>query len=164
MAKRLVVILGFTMLGVLAVSAQTVGLGPMIGVALPQGDTTQDIQFDDWEANLNWGFFVNIPLLSTFHLSPSSEIYKLGDANATDMAMAFKFIVPLTSLDIHAGLVAGLTAVSETIAPHVGILAGLSFDLVSNLDILVATKYKVLFNDGENVRILHAGVGLLFQF
>ena len=161
--KRLVVALVLVIFVCGAAGAQSVGLGPVIGLAFPQG-STPDIEADDWEAALNWGFFVNIPLLSTFHISPSAELYKLGGENATDMALAFKFIVPLANLDIHFGFVPGLTAVSDATAAHVGLVGGVSFLLISNLDLYVQGKYKVLFQGDENLKMLHANAGILFQF
>ena len=144
-------------------AGDSVGLGLSLGAAFPQG-STESISSTDWKTSFNWGFYVNIPLVYTFHLTPSSELYKLNDANATDMSIAFKFIVPLARLDLYAGFVPGLTAVSDLIAPHVGVLAGVSFPLISNLEIFVQAKYNFLFEGGRNMRILHANVGLLFNF
>jgi len=144
-------------------SGDSVGLGISAGVTLPQGDTA-GIPSTDWKMALNWGFYVNIPLIYTFHLTPSSELYKFEDQNATDMSIAFKFIVPLYRFDLYAGFVPGLTTVGETKAFHVGLLVGGNFPLVSNLDFFVQGKYKWLFEGGENLRVLHANVGILFNF
>ena len=144
-------------------SGGSVGLGISAGFTFPQGDTS-DIQSTDWKAALNWGFYVNIPLISTFHLTPSSELYKFDDQNATDMSIAFKFIVPLSRFDLYAGFVPGLTAIGEVTALHVGLLVGGNFPLVSNLDFFIQGKYKWLFQGGENLRVLHANVGVLFNF
>jgi hypothetical protein len=155
-------------LGVLAPPAcqaqgDSVGLGISVGTAFPQGNT-DSISSTDWKMSLNWGFYVNIPLIYPFHLTPSSELYKFDDQNATDMSIAFKFIVPLSRFDLYAGFVPGLTAVKTVTAPHVGVLIGGNFPLVSNLDVFVQGKYKFLFEGNENLRVLHANVGLLFNF
>ncbi len=144
-------------------SGDSVGLGISAGVTFPQG-STPSISSTDWKTSLNWGFYVNIPLIYTFHLTPSSELYKFDDQNATDMAIAFKFIVPLSRLDLYAGFVPGLTAIGEVTALHVGLLIGANFPLISNLDFFVQGKYKFLFEDGENLKVLHANVGVLFNF
>jgi hypothetical protein len=144
-------------------SGGSVGLGISAGVIFPQGDTT-NIASTDWKTAINWGFYVNIPLIYTFHLTPSSELYKFDDQNATDMSIAFKFIVPLSRFDLYAGFVPGLTAVGAETAFHVGILVGGNFPLISNLDFFVQGKYKWLFEGGENLRVLHANVGILFNF
>ena len=144
-------------------SGGSVGLGISAGITFPQGNTPE-IPSTDWKAALNWGFYVNIPLIYTFHLTPSSELYKFEDQNATDMAIAFKFIVPLSRFDLYAGFVPGLTAVGESTALHVGLLVGANFPLISNLDIFVQGKYKWLFEGGENLKVLHANVGILFNF
>ena len=134
-----------------------------MGVAMPQGDTA-DIPTADGKSSFNWGFYVNIPIISTLHLTPSSELYKFDDQNATDMALAFKFIVPLSRLDLYAGFVPGLTAVSKVVAPHVGILAGVAMPLISNLELFAQGKYNWLFRGDENLRVLHLNAGVLFNF
>ncbi len=147
-----------------AAGAQSgVGLGVAVGTTFPQ-NSTDDISFDDWDPSVNWGFYVDIPLLSSFHITPSAELYKLGDENATDMALAFKFIVPLSHLDFYAGFVPGLTATGSTTSIHIGVVAGAAFVLVSNVDWFVQGKYKFVFEGGENIRVLHLNAGLLFRF
>jgi hypothetical protein len=65
-------------------TGDSVGLGLSLGVALPQGSTA-NISSIDWQPSFDWGFYVNIPLIATFHLTPSAELYKLADQNATDL-------------------------------------------------------------------------------
>ena len=144
-------------------SASSVGLGVAAGLAFPQGSTV-GIASTDWQTSFNWGFYVNIPLISTFHLTPSAELYRFEDQNATDFDLAFKFIVPLPRFDLYAGLVPGLTAVGAVTAPHVGILGGGAFRLVANLDMFVQAKYMWLFEGGGNLRVLHVNTGILFVF
>jgi len=144
-------------------SASSVGLGVAVGLAFPQGSTA-GIPITNWRTSFNWGFYVNIPIISTLHLTPTSELYRLGGSNATDFSLAFKFIVPLPRLDLYAGLVPGLTAVTDLIAPNVGLLAGASFPLVGNLDLFVQGKYSWLFEGGGSLRVLHANTGILFVF
>ena len=144
-------------------AGDSVGLGISVGGAFPQG-STNSISSTDWKTSLNWGFYVNIPLIYTFHLTPSSELYKFDDQNATDMSIAFKFIVPLSRFDLYAGFVPGLTAVTDVTAPHVGVLVGGSFPLISNLDVFIQGKYKFLFEGTENLRVLHVNMGILFNF
>ena len=142
-----------------------VGLGVSLGAAFPEGQVDKD-KFDvsNWDAGFNWGFYVNIPILSTFHLTPSAELYKMGDQNTTDISLAFKFIIDVWKLDLFVGLVPGLTAVNDIIAPNVGGLGGLSFNLFSNVDMFFQIKYKILFNGDHNSRVLHANAGFLFNF
>jgi hypothetical protein len=91
-------------------------------------------------------------------------LYKFDDQNATDMSIAFKFIVPLSRFDLYAGFVPGLTAVTDVTSLHVGLLVGGNFPLISNLDVFVQGKYKFLFEGGENLKVLHVNVGILFNF
>ncbi len=140
-----------------------VGLGVLAGVTLPHGETT-DIPSNDWEPAFNWGFFVDIPLVQAFHIATSSELYTLDGDAATDMALSFKFIVPLSSFDLYAGVVAGITAVADDIAPHVGAVAGGAWILVSNLDAFVQGKYNIVLDGNENIRVLHLNAGLIFRF
>ena len=143
--------------------ADSIGLGIALGAAFPAGSTPA-ISSGSGSVSFNWGFYVNIPLIYTFHITPSAELYKFDAQNATDMAIAFKFIVPLSRFDLYAGAVPGLTAVGDIIAAHVGVLAGSSFQLVSNLDVFVQGKYKWVFQGEQNVRVLHANAGILFNF
>jgi hypothetical protein len=145
-------------------SSDSVGLGVSLGVAFPEGQLDSDIVTDDWDAGFNWGFYVNIPLVYTFHLTPSAELYKIGDQNATDISLAFKFIINVWRLDLFVGVVPGLTAVNDIIGANVGGLGGLSFNLFANLDLFIQAKYKVLFHGDRNTRVLHANAGILFTF
>ncbi len=144
-------------------SADSVGLGVAVGLAFPQ-DSVPGIPSTDWKTSFNWGFYVNIPIISTLHLTPSAELYRFDNTNATDFSLAFKFIVPLSRFDLYVGLVPGLTAVADVTAPNVGLLAGGSFRLVGNLDLFVQGKYDWVFRNGENLRVLHANTGILFIF
>lgn len=146
-------------------SSESVGLGVSLGVAFPEGTLDRDkVDLDDWDAAFNWGFYVNIPLIYTFHLTPSAELYKIGDQNATDISLAFKFIVNVWKLDLFVGVVPGLTTVADITAPNVGGLAGLSFNLFANLDFFLQAKYKIMFHGDRNARTLHGHAGILFTF
>lgn len=160
----LTVVLALSALACLPLAAQQqspVGLGVALGTALANG-STQNIQSGG--TSFNWGFYVNIPLLYTFHVTPSSELYKLNDQNATDIDLAFKFIVPLSDFALYAGFVPGLTAVGSVLDPHVGVLAGATFPLVSNLDIFAQAKYNVIFDGNQNLPVVHLNAGILFKF
>jgi hypothetical protein len=145
------------------VSASSVGLGLAAGAALPQGQIPGVIS-TDWQPSFNWGFYVNIPLIYTFHITPSSELYTLGSQNATDFDISFKFIVPLSDFNFYAGFAPGLTAVSEILAPHVGFLAGGGFTLISNLEAFVQAKYTYVFQGNQNLGVFHVNAGVLFTF
>ena len=163
MSLVIVLVISVAALSSAQVSGDSVGLGVAVGIALPQGSTAE-ISSTDWKMSFNWGFYVNIPLIYTFHITPSAELYKLDKQNVTDMSIAFKFIIPLPRFDLYAGFVPGLTAVTDLTAAHVGLLVGGNFPLISNLDVFVQGKYKWVFKGGENLRVLHANVGLLFNF
>ncbi len=161
---------GFLLLAVLGIgpaaadsSATSVGLGLSAGLALPNGGTAS-ISSPSWQPSFNWGFYVNIPLVSTFHITPSAELYRFGSQNATDIDLAFKFIVPLGVFDAYIGVAPGLTAVQDILPLHVGALGGATFRLISNLDAFVQVKYTVLFEGSQNMGILHVTAGVLFAF
>ena len=142
----------------------SVGLGVSVGAAFPEGETSDKINVKNWDGSFNWGFYVNIPLIYTFHITPSAELYKFREDNATDVSLAFKFIIPLPLLDIYLGFVPGLTTVGDFTGAHVGGIAGVAFNLIANLDLFVQGKYKVLFEGDHNIRVLHANAGVLFHF
>ncbi len=144
-------------------SGSSVGLGLSLGAAIPTAAPLV-VAGADSSVSFNWGFYVNIPLIYTFHLTPSSELYRFGTQNATDFDIAFKFIVPLSVFNIYAGFVPGLTTVSDVLAVHVGALAGGSFRLISNLEAFIQAKYVWLFMGAQNFGVFHLNAGILFTF
>ena len=172
MKRTTTVLLTVLFAGLLAMPAaassekSSVGLGVSVGVSFPEGSKTEEVPVEDWAASFNWGFYVNIPLIYTFHITPMAELYKFGNQNATDIALGFKFIIPAWVLDIYVGFVPGLTTVGEVTAPHVGGAVGCAFNLFSNLDLFIEGKYKVMFNleEDTNITVLHANAGILYHF
>lgn len=143
-------------------SPDGVGLGLSIGTVFPKGG---DIEFSD--VGLDWGFWVDIPIAWTFHISPSAEIYNVGgdvdgDTVATDIIINFKFIVPVSFLKLFFGAAGGVT-VFDGYAANAGLIAGASFPLIGNLEAFVSAKYKILIDD-PNIHMIHANAGLLFVF
>ncbi|TVQ25730.1 MAG: hypothetical protein EA382_06595 [Spirochaetaceae bacterium] len=158
--RRLLAVAVFVIIGTTAVTArpQSVSLGVGAGVAaMHRVDQPADVSFA-------WGFAVNIPVISTLHLSPSSEIYRDAGVYATDIALAFRFVVPLRTADLYVGVAPGLTASGTTTAPHVGALGGVVLPLISNVSWFAQYKYKVVFAGATNSRFSHANAGLLFSF
>lgn len=138
--------------------ARGVGLGVAAGVAVPDGG---DVDFD---AAFNWGFFVDIPLISTFHITPSTLLYNFNGVDATDVSLNFKFMIPLGLMELFVGVMAGLTS-SAVLDPHAGVLAGASINLLANVDIFAQANYKfVLRDDDTTVRDLQIYAGPLFRF
>ena len=146
-----------------AQSQNPVGLGVSFGLADASG-STGNIANPGGTVSFNWGFYVDIPLRYTFHITPSSELYMIQGFNATDIDLAFKFFVPLSGFAIYVGVVPGLTAVTSVLDPHVGALVGGTFQLVSNLEFFLQGKYNVVFDGGQNMQIIHANAGILFKF
>lgn len=145
-----------------AEAARPVGLGAALGVAIPdQGELVLDPAFA-------WGFYTDIPLLSTFTITPSTILYRVDPqsgqgASATDVSLSFKFVVPVGPLEPFVGLTAGVTS-SATLNPHVGGLLGASINLVSNLDVFAQVAYRLTIADGANVSTWHIFAGPLFRF
>lgn len=143
-------------------AARPVGLGAALGVALPErGDITIDPAFA-------WGFYTDIPLLSTFTITPSTVLYRVdpqtgAGAAATDVSLTFKFVVPIGPLEPFVGLTGGVTS-SETLDPHVGGLLGVSLNLVANLDVFGQVAYRLTVADGSNIGTWHIFAGPLFRF
>src|SRR5215467_2034836 len=118
--------------------ARGVGLGVGAGVAVPSASGTDALK-PDFKAGFNWGFFVDIPLLYTFHITPSTLVYKMTDNNAanmgayttqaTDVSLNFKFIIPVGPIAPFAGVTAGLTS-TQHIDPHAGVLAGVGVSVL----------------------------------
>jgi len=149
-----------------AQSAKGVGLGVAVG-AVSSGTKLEGLN-ESVGTGFSWGFFVDIPLASTFYISPATTLYQLdlglGKRPATDVALNFKFIVPLSNVKLGAGISAGLTVAEETNMPHVGALGYFSMNLIENLDAFGMVQYKHLIRDVQAVDDVHAHTGLMFRF
>ena len=143
-----------------------------VGLGIAAGAVSSGTELDGLEKSLgtgfSWGFFVDIPLTKTFYISPATTLYELdfgpGKRPATDVALNFKFIVPVASLKLGAGVSAGLTVAEEKYMPHMGALGYLSMNLVSNLDGFAMVQYKHLVRDIQAVDDIHAHAGVMFRF
>ena len=158
-----------TMLGTASqahASAKGVGLGVAAG-AVSSGTELDGLE-KSVGTGFSWGFFVDIPLTSTFYISPATTLYELdfgmGRRPATDVALNFKFIVPIAAVKLGAGVSAGLTVAEETYMPHMGALGYLSMNIASNLDAFAMVQYKHLVRDIQAVNDVHAHAGLMFRF
>ena len=112
----------------------------------------------------NFGFFVDLPIISTFHICPSAEMYDLDETSMTDIAIAFKFVIPMGGLKPYIALVPGITSVGNEREGHLGAAGGVYWHLVSNLHLALQAKYKETLSSGSGVRVIHANGGLLFRF
>lgn len=143
--------------------ARGVGLGVAAGVNLAEA---KDL---DLNTSFAWGFFVDIPLLATFHLTPAATVYELGDGDTTvshtDIDLNFKFIVPIQRLSLGAGVTTGITTGLDKYRGHFGGLGYAGFNVIANLDLFAMGQYKYLATgdaapDFNNV---HVFGGLMFR-
>lgn len=142
------------------------GRGPIrlsaaLGASFPHGSGR-------WDPTFAWGFFVDLPLISHFYVTPSAILYELdprdaGGTAAADVSMSFKFGLPIDAFELYAALTTGLTSADE-IDVHFGGLGGASFQLLDNLDVFVQVTYRVILADVGNVQNLQAFVGPSFRF
>lgn len=136
-------------------------LGAAVGASFPHG-------VGEWDPAFAWGFFVDLPLVSRFYITPSAVLYQLdpreGDGfSAADVSMSFKFGFPIDAFELYGALTTGLTSADE-VDVHFGGLAGMSFQLLDNLDVFVQVNYRVILADVGNVQDLKAFVGPAFRF
>ncbi|MBN2695642.1 hypothetical protein JXR93_13355 [bacterium] len=122
----------------------------------------------DESSELIWGFYVDIPIISTFHITPSALVYKIGDLSATDISLAFKFKIPLHLLTLYVDFLGGLTQAQFTpedgLSTHVGIGGGGYFNFVSNISVFGEVNYKTIIRDDGNIKNYTAMAGLLWSF
>lgn len=145
-----------------AEAKRAVGLGVGAGIAVP---TIEDVS-----TNPTWafGFYTDIPLISTFHITPSTLVYRIERDNgkkesATDVSINFKFMIPIGRVDIFVGVTGGVTS-TDVLRPHVGALAGVSVNLVSNLDVFVNAGYKAILTGDEQIHEIQIFAGPLIRF
>ena len=139
-----------------------VGLGLAAGFQVPRG-------IEPLSSSGAWGFYTDIPLLRTFHISPSTIVYRLDRKDgsrrmaATDISMNFKFIVPLQRWDLMAGVTTGISSL-DALTPHMGVLGGVSFKVVSNLHFFAHGQYRYLLDDDGVIHDTQLLFGPLFKF
>lgn len=145
-----------------------VGLGVAIGAAHSGTELTVDEIKSKAGSSFAWGFFVDIPLLETFYLTPSAMLYELdlgGEKRAlTDVDLNFKFIVPLSSVRLGAGVTAGVTSGLGKYVGHWGGLGFLSLNLVSNIDVFLLAQYKRVLYEVKELEHLQGYLGGMFRF
>ncbi len=176
-------------LATLAVSAPARAQNPSgvgLGIAAGLDYSTADRIFeDDSNTSFAWGFFVDIPLLDTFVISPQTTLYDLDIAvddgslepgeqveainqAVTDVGLNFKFMIPLRSVSLGAGILAGATTGLGDYRLHYGALAQLNVKLLSNIDGFILAQFKridvgdELLN--EDINKVHVFAGGMFRF
>ena len=150
-------------------ATKQVGLGVAAGASWPMA--SEAIQGGLSGASFDWGFFVDIPLVAAFHITPSAMLYRLkvndNWHSVTDIDLNFKFIVPIGPMSLHAGVLMGLTSGADldpkVLTPHSGVLGGVALELVSNLEGFVMVNYKMLFHELERVNNLHTYAGVMIR-
>ena len=153
--------------------ASGVGLGVAGGFAYSHTKVDRAGVQEAVGARPAWGFFVDIPLLPTFYISPAAMLYTMKGINGdtkdeaiTDVDLNFKFIVPVGALHFGAGLTAGLSSgVESGYVPHYGVLGFASLNLVANLDGFALVQYKRLSRStSPQIDDWHGFLGAMFHF
>ncbi len=148
-----------------------VGLGVIGGAAFPIANSRS------YKITESWGFYVDVPIISTFHITPAATLYRLDpkddttptNAGITDLSMNFKFVIPLPGWKIFIaammGASNGLFVNNDFIHLHVGGNLGFGYRIVSNLDFVLMGQYKLIVDgDQSNLNMIQAMGGLQFNF
>lgn len=169
--KKLIIIL--TMLLSVSLFAGNNASGVKLGVAagFNYSDISKDNVIKDHNS-LIWGFYVDIPLISTFNIVPSAMLYRVNylssDLVATDISLSAKFKVPLAALTLYALGTGGLTQIQlsakDGISPHVGFGLGASLNLISNISFFGEGNYRIILADNGNIKNYFLSVGILWGF
>jgi hypothetical protein len=162
------VVLLLTPMRALADTPRLVGLGVGVGLAAPFGSlSTQEGRQELSKANFDWGFYVDIPLAYGFHLTPHAELYNVNSKlTATDLGLAFKFIIEIPRFRPYVGIDVGDTSLSPGQQPNVGALAGVDINLVANFDAFVEARYSEVLRQtlvGGNLANVQAFAGFLIR-
>lgn len=149
-------------------SARGVGLGAGVGLAAPFGKVKTADGLKTLSPNFEWGFYVDIPLAYGFHLTPHAELYNVSDKlTATDIGLAFKFIIETPGVRPYFGVQVGDTNLISAQQLNVGGMLGAYIKLVANLEAFVELRYTQVLRDttvGGDVRTVHALAGGLLRF
>ncbi len=176
----IVAILAFTLIPSFAAAQEDGMEGPsnkQVGVGLVAGAAFPFANNEDYAITESWGFYVDIPVISTFHISPATTLYRLdhkkngdiGNKGITDISLNFKFVIPLPGWKIWLAALMGISnghfKNGDFIQPHVGGNTGFSYRVVSNLDILLSAQYKLIIDgDQRNINMIQSMAGLQFNF
>ncbi len=140
--------------------ADSPGLALFSGFVLPDSRNSSN----DDDGSHNFGFFVDLPLVYTFHISPGAELYKVGRSNYTDLVISFKFMIPLKGITFFGALVPGITNSGSDRYGHLGLAAGIELKIISNIAFFGQFKYKETLSSGSGLRAFHFNGGLIFHF
>jgi len=154
--------------------AQGTSLGVEGGVSWQINDANSELA-DISEA---YGFFVDLPLTSTFYISPETVFYRHniitsgntdGDfgSGVTDLSLNFKFIVPLGKSKLSVAMRGGATngIRSESGFPmtvHFGFSAGYMYNFISNLAFTTKVMWTFMPSEQGNLYRLFGMIGLRF--
>jgi len=164
--------LGFVLgLLILGTSSNAFAHARNVGLGVAIGGTYSPTQLNkvDVGSGFGWGFFVDIPLLDTFVISPAAMLREsdFGDGNGkrpvTDIDINFKFIVPMGKMKLGAGVLGGITS-ADKFYGHYGALGYWSIQAVSNLDIFLLGQYKQTLLETSQIDDLHVYIGGMFRF
>ena len=140
-----------------------------VGLGVAVGGTYSPTQLNtiDVGSGFGWGFFVDIPLLDTFVISPAAMLRESnfggGKRPVTDIDLNFKFIVPMGKMKLGVGVLGGITS-ADKFYGHYGALGYWSIQAVSNLDIFLLGQYKQTLHQTKQIDDLHIYAGGMFRF
>lgn len=171
MHMRSLLLMGMAVLVLSAFSSVAKADAKGVGLGVGAGVNVYGAEDVDTDAQPSWGFFVDIPLLDTFYITPSTMIYQLDvgeKISVTDVDLNFKFIVPVAMLRFGLGFSAGITTGIGDYRGHYGGLGYLGWNMVSNLDAFVLAQFK-RFNaetggEDQNFNNTHLTGGVMFRF
>lgn len=151
--------------------ADGVKLGVAAGWSYSDMPTKDTMEINDHN-NVIWGFYVDIPVVSTFNLVPSALLYKVNlndtELSTTDISLSAKFKVPLAKLTAYFLATGGLTQIqlsaTDGISAHVGFGAGVSLNLVSNISFFAEGNYRMILTDDGNIKNYFLSTGILWGF
>ena len=153
--------------------APTVEAKPKAGLGLFYGaKVDSDVWTDKYSWSQTYGFFVDLPIAATFHITPTASNYWRDGASITDLSANFKFIIPLRRFRPYGGILAGLSTGdmkksdgtdAEDYAFHVGANVGTYIKIIANLEAIVEVAYKQFTYSGVDAGTVHGHIGLCIR-
>jgi hypothetical protein len=155
--------------------AEAVGLGFGAGVAYSPSSTQKLLDEVRTRVkagqSVTWGFFVDIPIIKFFTVTPAAAVYQLhmpqGFVPFTDLEMHFKFLIPLAIVKFGAGAILGATTASTHIGMHFGGGAYLYGSILPNIQLFLQAKYQRFIRpEGprEDLDMIHGLAGIVTLF
>jgi hypothetical protein len=124
------------------------------------GNLADNGQGHNWDLGGGGALLVEVPLMKSFHVSPSATFSRMGGVASSETAVVFKYVLPLPTFALFLGL--GPCAEVRNDYFHPGLVAEAGFwtHLFGSVAFLAQTRFAEYSGDAYR-ESFQVGAGLL---